>query len=83
MRATVVCWLLTFWLAAGRQKASSPEQEPPVQKPAPNAIQTFTEGQGPPLVMLGGGTDGAAAFAPHAKLLAKDFRVVRPQSLRI
>jgi hypothetical protein len=33
--------------------------------------------------MLGGGTTGAAAFAPHARLLAKDFRVLRPQSLRI
>jgi pimeloyl-ACP methyl ester carboxylesterase len=33
--------------------------------------------------MLGGGTGGAAAFAPHAQALANDFRVVRPQSLRI
>jgi pimeloyl-ACP methyl ester carboxylesterase len=33
--------------------------------------------------MLGGGTDGAVGFAPHARLLAKEFRVLRPQSLRI
>lgn len=50
---------------------------------APLALQTFEEGHGSPLVMLGGGTDGAAAFAPHARTLAQHFRVVRPQSLRV
>jgi pimeloyl-ACP methyl ester carboxylesterase len=32
--------------------------------------------------MLGGGTGGAADFAPHAQMLAKDFCVLRPQSPR-
>ncbi len=42
------------------------------------ALETVTEGQGPPVVMLGRETEGAAAFAPHAAGLAKDFRLVRP-----
>jgi pimeloyl-ACP methyl ester carboxylesterase len=33
--------------------------------------------------MLGGGTFGAVAFAPHAKLLAKEFRVIRLQTLNL
>jgi pimeloyl-ACP methyl ester carboxylesterase len=33
--------------------------------------------------MLGGGTLGAAGFAPHARVLARDFRVVRLQTLNI
>jgi len=47
------------------------------------ALQALSEGAGPPLVMLGGGTFGAVAFAPHAKLLAKDFRVIRLQTLNL
>jgi pimeloyl-ACP methyl ester carboxylesterase len=47
------------------------------------ALQTFVEGAGSPLVMLGGGTFGAGAFAPHAHVLARDFRVVRIQTLNI
>ena len=81
--ATVAFWLLPFFLVAGCQKAPRSEAEAPAQEPAPVALRTLTEGQGPPVVMLGGGTGGAAAFAPHAQALAKDFRVVRPQSLRI
>src|SRR5829696_5193180 len=46
-------------------------------------LQAFCEGGGPPLVMLGGGTFGAVAFAPHAKLLARDFRVIRLQTLNL
>ena len=33
--------------------------------------------------MLGGGTRGAAEFAPHAHALASSFRVIRPQALNI
>jgi len=47
------------------------------------ALHTFTDGQGPVIVMLGGGTGGAAAFAVHARMLASDFRVLRPQPLRL
>lgn len=83
MRAAVAFWLLTFLLVAGCQKAPPSEADAPAREPAPVALQTFTEGQGPPVVMLGGATEGAAAFAPHAAGLAKDYRVVRLQSLRI
>src|SRR5687767_4126950 len=34
------------------------------------ALQVFSEGEGSPMVMLGGGTFGAAALAPRAKILA-------------
>src|SRR5262245_28847953 len=47
------------------------------------ALQSFSEGAGSPLVMLGGGTVGAAEFTPHAGLLARDFHVVRLQTLNI
>lgn len=47
------------------------------------ALQAFIEGEGSPLVMVGGGTFGAVAFAPHAHMLAKDFRVVRLQTLNL
>ena len=46
-------------------------------------LEAFSEGNGPPIVMLGGGTFGAAAFAAHAKILAKQFRVVRLQTLNV
>lgn len=47
------------------------------------ALPAFEEGTGRPLIMLGGGTFGAVAFAPHAQALAKDFRVVRLQTLNL
>ena len=46
-------------------------------------LEAFSEGNGPPIVMLGGGTFGAAAFAAHAKILAKQFHVVRLQTLNV
>lgn len=47
------------------------------------ALTSFSEGVGSPLVMLGGGTLGAGEFAPHARVLARDFRVVRLQTLNV
>jgi pimeloyl-ACP methyl ester carboxylesterase len=47
------------------------------------ALVSFSEGVGSPLVMLGGGTLGAGEFAPHARVLASDFRVVRLQTLNV
>jgi len=47
------------------------------------ALESFIEGDGPVLVMLGGGTLGAAGFAPHARVLARNFRVIRLQTLNI
>jgi pimeloyl-ACP methyl ester carboxylesterase len=46
-------------------------------------MESFIEGAGPPLVMLGGGTLGAGEFAPHARLLGPRFRVVRLQTTNI
>ncbi len=47
------------------------------------ALPAFVEGAGRTLVMLGGGTFGAVAFAPHAKILANTFRVIRLQTLNL
>ena len=41
---------------------------------APLQLTAFSEGVGRPLVMLGGGTLGAAEFEPHAHVLASSFR---------
>ena len=46
-------------------------------------LEAFTVGTGPPLVMLGGGTLGAAEFEPHAQELASHRRVIRLQTLNI
>jgi len=83
MQRITTCCLLMCLLAGGCEETSAPEPEAPAGVSDPVALQVFEDGHGPPLVMLGGGTDGAAAFAPHARLLAKDFRVLRLQSLRI
>jgi len=47
------------------------------------ALKAYCEGSGPPLIMLGGGTTGAAGFAPHAKQLAEEFCVIRLQTLNV
>jgi pimeloyl-ACP methyl ester carboxylesterase len=53
------------------------------QRAASLALESFSEGAGSPLVMLGGGTLGAAEFRPHAQVLASEFRVVRLQTLNV
>jgi pimeloyl-ACP methyl ester carboxylesterase len=50
---------------------------------APLALRAFTDGTGPSLVMLGGGTAGVTGFASHAADLATDFRVIRLQTLNV
>jgi hypothetical protein len=57
--------------------------QPATTQHDPVQLQAFSEGNGLPIVMLGGGTFGAAAFAPHAKILANKFRVVRLQTLNV
>ena len=47
------------------------------------ALDAQCDGDGSPLIMLGGGTTGAAAFAPHAKELAGEFHVIRLQTLNV
>ncbi len=83
MRVTIAIWLLTYFLMAGCQQAASPEHNSLAEERVPYVMRTVSDGQGPPVVMLGGGTDGAAGFAPHATLLATAYRVLRPQSIRI
>lgn len=47
----------------------------------PRAV--FREGTGRTVVMLGGGVYGAAMFAPHARDLARDYDVIRVQTLNV
>jgi pimeloyl-ACP methyl ester carboxylesterase len=46
-------------------------------------LQALIEGRGSPLVMLGGGTVGAAEFTPHAHVLADDHRVIRLETINV
>jgi pimeloyl-ACP methyl ester carboxylesterase len=46
-------------------------------------LQALNEGRGTPLVMLGGGTLGAAEFAPHARVLGDDYRVIRLETINV
>jgi pimeloyl-ACP methyl ester carboxylesterase len=75
-------WLLSALLVStfgvGRAPAQSRNKTAPSARPDP-----LVEGSGPPLVMLGGGIRGAAEFEPHASLLARNFRVIRIQTLNI
>jgi pimeloyl-ACP methyl ester carboxylesterase len=59
--------------------------DPLVEKQAPSTPprQSFREGSGPAIVMLGGGVYGAAMFEQHAKLLSGDFEVIRVQALNV
>lgn len=70
LTAAAVC----TWYAAA---SSQPLRLPSV------AMQTYIEGTGPPLILLAGNPDGAAAFAPHAARLAATYRVVRLQPLTV
>ncbi len=51
---------------------------------APSAPREwYREGAGRTVVMLGGGTFGAAMFAPHAHELSNQFDVIRVQTLNV
>lgn len=81
IRSCVWLFVVGFMLLEGIQDvfggSAAGQQSPSV------ALESFSEGTGPPLVMLGGGTLGAGEFAPHARVLATDFQVVRLQTLNI
>lgn len=66
---------LALMLAGGCQAAR--------EGAAPQPLRAYVDGEGTPLVMLGGGTAGAGGFARHAEDLSKDFRVIRLESLRM
>src|SRR5688572_1971499 len=70
IQSCVVSWSLAVLAMAGCQNA-------------PPSLNAFIDGQGPVVVMLGGGTAGAAGFAAHVKGLANDFQVIRLESLRM
>jgi pimeloyl-ACP methyl ester carboxylesterase len=46
-------------------------------------LQALIQGSGSPLVMLGGGTAGAAEFEAPARVLADDYRVIRLETLNM
>ena len=46
-------------------------------------LESFVEGSGAPVVLLGGGTRGADEFIPHAAALGREYRTIRLQSLNI
>ncbi|NTS40427.1 alpha/beta hydrolase [Flavisolibacter sp. BT320] len=49
----------------------------------PKTKQVLVEGNGPAIVLLHGGTFDFTAYAPHAKLLADSFTVVRMQQFNV
>jgi pimeloyl-ACP methyl ester carboxylesterase len=73
---TVRCVVAACLLMGHADEQPSATQSEPI-------LQSFVEGHGRTLVLVGGGTQGAAAFAPHAKALADDHTVVRLQTLNI
>jgi len=75
--------LLAAYQVLGPEPVQLPAASTTVTQRATLLLESFVEGTGPPLVMLGGGTLGAAEFAPHAHVLASRFRVVRLQTLNI
>jgi 3-oxoadipate enol-lactonase len=54
-----------------------------VAKAQPKTKQLLMEGHGRPIVLLNGGTFDMMAFAPHSKLLADSFTVIRLQQFNI
>jgi len=67
-----------MWAARCGDAAQRPAAAPP-----PSQLQALIEGRGSPLVMLGGGTVGATEFAPHARTLAEDHRVIRLETINV
>ena len=70
-------WLV---LSVGLSAHLAPDVRP---QAAPAYLQAILEGRGSPLVMLGGGPVGADEFAPHAHVLAEDYRVIRLQTIKV
>jgi pimeloyl-ACP methyl ester carboxylesterase len=68
---------LAIVVLAGAGCAFRGEVAPPVPR------ETFREGTGRTIVMLGGGIYGAGMFAPHARELASRFDVIRVQTLNV
>jgi pimeloyl-ACP methyl ester carboxylesterase len=54
-----------------------------VAQAQPKTKQALVEGNGPPVVMLHGGTFDYTAYAAHAKLLADSFTVIRLQQFNV
>lgn len=52
-------------------------------KAQPKTKQVLIEGNGPPIVLLHGGTFDFTAYAAHSKLLADSFTVVRMQQFNV
>lgn len=54
-----------------------------VAQAQPKTKQALIEGNGPPVVLLHGGTFDFTAFAAHSKLLADSFTVIRLQQFNV
>ena len=77
MRTRASKALFSLLLASSLTACSST----PEPRPAPR--ESFREGKGRTIVMLGGGVYGAAMFAPHARSLSREFDVIRIQTLNV
>ncbi|GAB3011996.1 alpha/beta fold hydrolase [Spirosoma pulveris] len=56
---------------------------PLVTQAQPKTKQLLMEGHGQPIVLLNGGTFDMTAYAPHSKLLADSFLVIRLQQFNV
>lgn len=56
---------------------------PMALKAQPKTKQVVVEGRGRPVVLLHGGTFDITSFAPHSKLLADSFMVIRMQQFNV
>jgi pimeloyl-ACP methyl ester carboxylesterase len=77
--AALLSLVLLMGAAAGCRSAvfSTSDKSAPL-------LRVYADGErGPVVVMLGGGVGGAASFAPHARELAGEFRIIRLESLRM
>ena len=68
------CFAIAALLSAGAVADARAQSDPHI-------LESFVEGNGPTVLMLGGGPYGATGFETHAKTLAPDFKVVRLQTL--
>lgn len=59
------------------------QAEPCRAEDGANLLATTIEGNGRPIVMLGGGLMGPRHWQPHAERLSSERRVVRPQALNV
>lgn len=67
------------------QAPVSPTSEADMSKSSDPSLkmQVDVQGEGPPLVLVGGGLTGMHSFAPHQKRLAHERKVIRAQLIEV